>query len=51
MPADGEEQQRRDSLWKLVDTQCAQLADSVAAARRPFLLGAYLGLHLGKRSL
>lgn len=38
MPADGEEQQRRETLWKLVDTQCAQLADSVAGARRPFLL-------------
>ena len=37
MPAD-EEEQRRATLWKLVDTQCAQLSDSVAEARRPFLL-------------
>jgi hypothetical protein len=38
MPADNVEQHDRDTLWKLVDTQCAQLADSVVGARRPFLL-------------
>jgi|GEM_PF-4749486 len=38
MPTPGDDQEQRDVLWRLVDTQCSQLADAVVAARRPFLL-------------
>src|SRR5262245_3643910 len=39
MPVDGDEQRRRAEIrWRLVDTQCVQLAEAVAGARRPFLV-------------